>query len=322
MRTASLALAAVVWTSLFATDLSAQPILNRIELIVRDQIGAVRNPPAEQTESGYLGLIADDSQDEGRGVRVLDVAQGGPASKAGLQAGDLITSIGGQAVRSMDDMGRAMQGQPSGTKLVIKVSRNGTDRQQEVTLGQRSSGQPIGRANEDLPGPGQPAASAAPSGPRLGLRTLPVSDEARKQNNLPDSSGAMVVAITPGSPAEKAGVPMGAVVVALDGKPIAAPQDLAAAVRAAARPQIELTYLHEGEAVRKTVQLAAATAPADAPKLELRGRPVAGAPQPLPAPGPTLGNPEPAPTAALEARIRELEARIEKLEAALARDAK
>jgi S1-C subfamily serine protease len=317
MRPVSIALAGVLTGSVLAGGLSAQPVLNRVEQIVRDQIGAARGavaPPAG--EPGYLGLIADDSQEEGRGVRVLDIAPGGPAAQAGLKQGDLITAIGTRKIANMDDMARALEGRLAAARLTVTVTRDGTERRQEITLGQRPAGRPTGRATESLPEPGPLPGAAPPSGPRLGVRSVPVSEEIRQQNKLPDTKGAVVTAVAAGSPAERAGVPLRAVIVAADNRPIESPDDLAAAVRAANRGQIELTYIAAGEAVQKTVELASATAsPTPAP-----GPPAP--PAAAPPGGPLLQSPADARIAALEARIRELEARLEKLEASPAPDAK
>ena len=62
---------------------------------------AATQPPHEPQEPGYLGVLADDKDDRGRGVRVLKVVPGGPADQAGLKPQDLITRLGGVPVRQM-----------------------------------------------------------------------------------------------------------------------------------------------------------------------------------------------------------------------------
>ncbi|HEV3136588.1 MAG TPA: PDZ domain-containing protein, partial [Pirellulales bacterium] len=157
----------------------AQPILDRVEQQIRR---AAVNP----TEPGYLGVIANDRKDQGGEVRVLEVIAAGPAAKAGMQTDDLITSINGQPVRSMDEMARALERQPVGAKLTVTVTRQGADRQLEVVLGRRPQSRPTGRVPDELPSPLAPSAdNAPPQGPRLGVQTLPVTDEARRQNGLP-----------------------------------------------------------------------------------------------------------------------------------------
>ena len=48
-----------------------------------------------------MGIVADDQNDRGRGVRVLDVTADGPGAKAGLRTQDLIVSLSGMRVRQL-----------------------------------------------------------------------------------------------------------------------------------------------------------------------------------------------------------------------------
>ena len=341
MKRSILVMAVVLGGLVVVEAASAQPILNRVEQFIRDQIDNGRPVPQgarPANEQGYMGLVADDSQEQGRGVRIVELTPGSPAAAAGVQKGDLITVIAGQRIGTMDDLARTVQGKPPGTRLTISLLRGNDERQLDVTLGRR--GQAAARPAEDV-APGVPAsaveaAETPPAGPRLGVRTVPVSEEVQQQNNLPDTKGAVVVNVSAGSPAEAAGLPTSAVILAVDGKPVATPQELAEAIRTSQAAEVELTYVYQGEASRKKVAVAAApaTPAANEPaKLELRGRPVAAPPGVTPpAPRPPVALPAPsdegpaiAPTteaadrASLEERIRQLEARIEKLEAALAR---
>jgi S1-C subfamily serine protease len=323
MRRTSIALASLMWGSVVSGSLFAQPVLNRVEQLLRDQVDAVQKHAgkAPQTvEPGYLGLIADDRKEEGKGVRIIDVVIDGPAAKGGLQKDDLITAIDDQSVHTMEDMGRALQGKPAGTKLMISVNREGTDQEQTITLGQRPRSLPTGRIPEGLPSPNE--APGAPQGPRLGVRTLPVTDDARQQNNLATTSGALVISITVGSPASRAGIPLGAVITAVNGEAIETPQELAAAVRSSGGGEIELTYVSRGEESRRTVSLAPPASEGNNPDLELRRIPTAGPVKPHPAEDLVPEVPADPRIAALEARIKELEARLEKLEASTTPDGK
>src|SRR5262249_52688768 len=99
--------AVVVWSVALCASLSAQPILNRVEQFLRDQVGGAAPataPPAAPATApaaaaavapGYLGVVADDRQDLGHGVRIVSIAAGSPAQQAGLAPGDLITAING-----------------------------------------------------------------------------------------------------------------------------------------------------------------------------------------------------------------------------------
>jgi S1-C subfamily serine protease len=311
MRYTMALLVGACWSSVLSSTLSGQPILDRVERLLRGPAGAGAQVGAP-AEPGYLGLVGDDRQEVGRGVRVLNVVAAGPAAVAGFRAGDLIIQVNGQAVRSMDDMATALAGKPEGTRLSMTVERAGANQQLNVTLGRRASAAPANRSVEQLPQPEAPP-------PRLGVRTLDVSEDARQQNNLPDNKGAMIIAVVPGSAADRAGLPLGAVIKAVDNQPVNSPQELAEAVRTKPGNALELTYVYGGVETRKRVALGAEPAATVVAK-----PPSTRAPAPTPAPptpsppasdeGPALAGLPDARVAALEGRIRELEARIAALE--------
>ena len=59
------------------------------------------------------------------GLRVAEVVPGSPAARAGLRAGDLLLSAGGQPVQKAQDLQRLMFGEAIGQPLAITVMRNG-----------------------------------------------------------------------------------------------------------------------------------------------------------------------------------------------------
>ncbi len=95
----------------------------------------------------------------------------------------------------------------------------------------------------------------------LGVSSLTVDQQVAQQLGLSIEKGALVRDVTPGSPAENAGIRPGDVVTKLDGKDIASSDDLVAAVRGH-KPgdAVEVTVDRQGQ--RRTV------------KVELGSRPV------------------------------------------------
>ena len=69
------------------------------------------------------------------------------------------------------------------------------------------------------------------SHPYMGVSTVPITPDIQQQLGLQQSSGALVQEVGSGSPAEKAGIQSGDVIVSVDGKPVHTPEDLVAAVR-------------------------------------------------------------------------------------------
>jgi DNA-binding MarR family transcriptional regulator len=66
------------------------------------------------------------------GVLILSVAPASPASHAGLAQGDLIVQVGGEAIRSIGELDRAVRG--AGEVVTIKVLRGVEPHELEVTL--------------------------------------------------------------------------------------------------------------------------------------------------------------------------------------------
>ena len=96
----------------------------------------------------YLGityLAVEDAQTAAQlgvnayGVYVVEVVKGGPAEKAGLQAGDRIVSVDGTEIASKDDLGTLMQKHTAGDTLSITIARDGQMQTVNVTLGEKTA---------------------------------------------------------------------------------------------------------------------------------------------------------------------------------------
>jgi S1-C subfamily serine protease len=81
-----------------------------------------------------LGTIPDYSYTGEDGMRIADVRQGGPAAKAGIQAGDLLLSIGGIETANAYDVAYALAEFTPGTEVVVVVLRDGVRLELQATL--------------------------------------------------------------------------------------------------------------------------------------------------------------------------------------------
>jgi serine protease Do len=140
-----------------------------------------------------------------QGALVSGVAEGGPAARAGLEVGDVILAMDGKRAEGQDVSLRAAAG-AVGTAVTLRVLRDGEERLVRVTLGPR----PDERLVE---GPGTPATPEWV----LGMRVAEL-DGATRATLGRGAAGVVVREVESGSPAERAGVTTGDVVVKVNGK--------------------------------------------------------------------------------------------------------
>jgi S1-C subfamily serine protease len=70
------------------------------------------------------------------GVAVVTVTDGGPADRAGLRAGDVITKAGPRETTDTTALSQALAAASPGDKITVTVSRDGADRTVPITLGE------------------------------------------------------------------------------------------------------------------------------------------------------------------------------------------
>jgi putative serine protease PepD len=87
-------------------------------------------------QHAYLGVELGDS---GTSARVVSVRASTPAAKAGLHAGDVITTIGGSHISSSDELRAAINARKPGDRVSITYTRNGTKHTVSLTLASRPS---------------------------------------------------------------------------------------------------------------------------------------------------------------------------------------
>jgi putative serine protease PepD len=92
-----------------------------------------------KVQHAYLGVSTSDATS---GALVQQVVASGPASGAGLEAGDVITQIDGQKVDGSSGLVAAVAGHKPGDKLALTVSRSGETVHLTVTLGVQPASRP------------------------------------------------------------------------------------------------------------------------------------------------------------------------------------
>jgi membrane-associated protease RseP (regulator of RpoE activity) len=408
-----LAIACGLAIALAPHPVCGQSFLNRLEDQLGNAQGAGDAAAADADATlgkGYLGLEPDETDQSGRGVKVIRVTTGAPADQGGLKAQDTITAINGTPIRELDDLDKVLAASSVGSRLTMTIVRAGQTQSKTVTLGHRPgsnpaaenpgeappmpetttpslptggglltppsstppastppslvppaapsltppattrpgttrpdttrpgttlpgstvpgstlpgtippAGDPLAPAG-DLPGstdpepgltlpappastvpgstlpgsalpsagdPADPALETPPSAgafdpsggalspntgaasrPSLGIKVVALNDTTRLQYSVrsPVRQGALIVDVRPSGPADTAGLPLGGVIVSVDGALVKDDQDLVEAV-SAARPgqEIELRYYQEEQLATKTVRLGSLAAVGTAP---------------------------------------------------------
>jgi hypothetical protein len=127
-------------TARVATNLQAAAV-TPVE-IPAEPTGTITNPTATVSVApGYLGVRAVEHQPAGsRGVVILDTAPGGPADRAGLKPNDTILSIGGQRIRTPQDLQAAMASHKAGETVEVTWSSGSSVVTKSIRLSARVAG--------------------------------------------------------------------------------------------------------------------------------------------------------------------------------------
>jgi serine protease Do len=171
---------------------------------------------------GFLGLVPTtptyaEKQQYGvkEGALVSAVDDNTPAQQAGFQVGDVIVRYNGKPVTDDAQLRDMVARSQPGTRVDVVVKRDGGERSLTPTIGTVPA--------EKVAAAGQSGDQEAPRG-KLGVQVANVSDPAvRQQFGLKDSAktGALIVNVMPGSPAQEAGLQPGDIVTRINGKSIA-----------------------------------------------------------------------------------------------------
>jgi serine protease Do len=169
---------------------------------------------------------------EEAGVEVTRVESDSPAERAGLKAGDVILEYNGEQVEGMEQFSRLVHETPPGRHVKLVISRDGVTQTLIAKIGQRRGPLVAGFPHVEMAP--MPAIPDLPStlmmwrNPMLGVE----AEELRGQ--LADyfgvQSGVLVRSVVRGTPADKAGLKAGDVILKVDGRKVMTPGDVTSAV--------------------------------------------------------------------------------------------
>jgi len=166
-----------------------------------------------------------------QGALVADVTRGGPAARAGLQNGDLVTSFDGKPINDNRALPRIVANTPIGKAVNIDVLRKGRKISSRITVEKLADDAPADKAGKAPPAP-KPQSRLQ----QLGLGLSPLDDAARARYKVGGNvQGVVVSSVDPGSRAGDKNMRPGDVIVQVQGAAVKTPDDVARAVEAAAK---------------------------------------------------------------------------------------
>jgi serine protease Do len=149
-----------------------------------------------------------------QGAIVDQVNTDSPASKAGLEQGDVILKVNGQAIDDSNSLRNRISALAPGTAVTLDVLRKGETRQMTATLGEMP---------EQNARPSNPAASSTDLGMKLEALTPALSS----QLNLPrGTTGVAVTDVDPSGVAARAGIQSGDVLTQLNNQAVTSPSQV------------------------------------------------------------------------------------------------
>lgn len=234
----------------------------------------------------YLGVQSENISNENfakyklsepRGVGVTNVVKDSPASKAGLQKGDVITAFDGETVKSEGKLLRLISEVAPDQKARITVLRNGGEIELTATLGKRENtmfrpfgggdgkGLVIPPSRDELnqlrvppltppelellqnrfPNSDNNFYAFGQTGRKLGVTVSPMSKQLADFFGASEDKGVLIDEVAENTPAAKAGLKAGDVILEIDGKAINNQADLVRAVNAKTEGEVTITILRD-----------------------------------------------------------------------------
>jgi serine protease Do len=223
--------------------------------ITRGYIGAtIQNFTQEMAES--QGMTQ-------KGAIVADLVPGGPAQKAGLQAGDIVLGVNGAPVTSSSELTRAVANTRPGDLLQMDVVRGGKHQTIDIHAGVRPSEKELAATNDngdEEDGSGAPGAPAAKAPVVLGMGLTPLDGAARARYSIPANvNGVVITSVRAEADAADKGLRAGDVIVSASGVATRTASDVAGAVDAAkraGRPSVLLGVSRGGRTLYVPIKIA------------------------------------------------------------------
>ena len=150
---------------------------------------------------------------DGKGALIGEVFKGDPADNAGIKPKDVIIEVDGHKVEDSRDLSQKIAEIPVGEKITIKAVRGGKEYTFRVNIEKRTDDK------ESL------ALKQPMEETDLGMTVSPLTRELARRLNISETEGVVVVSVEQDSPADKADVQEGDLLLEIDHKTIKTLED-------------------------------------------------------------------------------------------------
>jgi serine protease Do len=178
----------------------------------------------------YIGVVIQDvtpaiakamNLSSMQGVLVGDVSPSSPASRSGIQRGDVILSVNGTPVTDSRELRMSISMMKPDGNVKLKILRNGNPSDVDVKLGDLPNQQEQAKAEE-----------GKSEGALEGVTLENLDSQTAKQLNLsPSTTGVVVTDVSPSSPAATSGLRPGDVIQEVNHQPVKNVTQLNEAIR-------------------------------------------------------------------------------------------
>jgi S1-C subfamily serine protease len=166
------------------------------------------------------------------GILIVDVMHDSPADKAGLKRKDIVIAFDGEKVDGTEPLADFVARTKPGDKVELVLVRSGEEKKIFVEIGSREASpesswdsSPRDRTMPRLPR-GLTAWDDDRPGSYIGVGIQPLTDQLGQYFGVRDGAGILVTEVTKDSPAQRAGIKAGDVIVTADDKKIASTDEL------------------------------------------------------------------------------------------------
>jgi serine protease Do len=180
---------------------------------LKDKGSITRGWLGVQIQPVTAGLADSLGLKKAEGAMVDEPQQGGPAAKAGIESGDVITAVNGTPIKDARDLARTIGMIAPDSSVKLDIVHKGEAKTVSLTLGQMPNDQEA-RA--------QSGSDDSTSGvAHLGLQVAPARDVSGA-----GSRGVVVTAVDPDGPAAEQGIETGNVILEIGGKAVVNADDV------------------------------------------------------------------------------------------------